>query len=148
MFLCSGERVGRQLVSWIRQKETFSHDQFSEWKQQFLRNYSSWCTPHFHLRAGTHLVSKILYYSFHVKQRTKSINHAVLNNKYNENLYKILHKTKSLLLIMKLTSTIKIQHTCMGALVLLKVTSLTELFAAKWTGEALCFFTVYFHMVT
>jgi hypothetical protein len=29
-----------------------------------------------------------------------------------------------------------------GTLVLLKVTSLTELLAAKWTGEPLCFFAV------
>jgi hypothetical protein len=29
-----------------------------------------------------------------------------------------------------------------GALVLLKVTCLTELFATKWTGEAFRFFTV------
>jgi hypothetical protein len=36
----------------------------------------------------------------------------------------------------------------MGALVLLKVTGLTELFATQWTGEALCFFAVQFHMVT
>jgi hypothetical protein len=36
----------------------------------------------------------------------------------------------------------------MSALVLLKVTSLTELFAAQWTGEALCFLAVQFHMVT
>ena len=40
--------------------------------------YPGGCTPHFHLRTGTHPVSTTLYYSFNMTKRTKSRNQAVL----------------------------------------------------------------------